>query len=587
TSDAGTALKECVLPLFHFVRALVLRGIHHRIQLLVPYGCETNPAYAAFAGYSRTLEQERPSIRLKLVQSVTSNAAEIVRELGNQARDVEVRYADGERLVNRPEIFTPKSLRELPIRELGVYVVTGGLGGLGRVFSRYLAEQYRARLILIGRSEPTADGNGFISQLKNAGAEAIYLRADVADQVELEAALAAGRARFSKIEGVIHAAGLVQDGFILKKEDFLTVMRPKVFGALMLDQFTANDPLKFFVLFSSIAAVFGNVGQSDYAYANRFLDEFARVREQRRSNSERAGFTVSIGWPFWRNGGMSLDSELELRKLSELGLQALENKQGLSIFETALRAGEPEIVGLSGATESVRRLLLHFEEKSGEVTEKPASSPRDPGLASILHERTLEYLSRAFSELVKLPESKIRPADSFDKFGIDSIMVLEFTRVLERDFADLPMTLLFEHRNLTDLTSYFVSAHPTALQHLFDVNEEAKGKEQPTPVEDTGAVSFTGPDESASRARPPHTEAGADEIAIIGVFGRYPMADDLAQFWNNLRSGRDCIVEIPPERWDYRIFYDPEPGKVGKTRNRWGGFMNNVDRFDAPFFSIT
>src|SRR5258707_10693834 len=65
------------------------------------------------------------------------------------------------------------------------------------------------------------------------------------------------------------------------------------------------------------------------------------------------------------------------------------------------------------------------------------------------------------------------------------------------------------------------------------------------------------------------------------------MADDLEEFWANLRSGRDCIVEIPAERWDYRVFYDPEPGKLGKTRNKWGGFMNAVDRFDARFFNVT
>jgi polyketide synthase PksL len=592
TADINTALQHCVLPLVHFVRALLLRGTHHRVQLLVPYESETNPAYVALAGYSRTLEQERPNLRLKLVQSGTAGAVEIVRELRGQNRDVEVRYVEGERLVTRPEIFTPDPVRTLPIRESGVYLITGGLGGLGRTFSRYLAEAYRARLILIGRSQPAAEGDTFITELKNIGAEAIYLCADVAVQGELEIALAAGRSKFGKIQGVIHTAGLIQDSFILKKEDFSTVIRPKVFGALTLDRLTANDPLEFFVLFSSIAGVFGNVGQSDYAYANRFLDEFARLRERRRASQERSGVTVSIAWPFWRNGGMRLDKELEIRKLSELGLRPLEDKQGISIFETALRAGEPEIVGLSGTTETVRTLFLQSEDKAGQLSERTAGLAPDAGLAAVLSERTLQYLSRVFSELVRIPQNRIRPTDSFDKFGIDSIMVMEFTRLLEKDFADLPKTLLFEHRNLADLSAYFVSAHATGLQQLFGVNKEhlPESGEQMTPPE-IGVTSEVAPQLGpVTEAVPPTAHASepvADEIAIIGVFGRYPMADDLAQFWDNLRSGRDCIVEIPPERWDYRIFYDPEPGKLGKTRNKWGGFMNDVDRFDPQFFSIT
>ncbi|HEY4813134.1 MAG TPA: SDR family NAD(P)-dependent oxidoreductase, partial [Chthoniobacterales bacterium] len=524
TADINAALEHCIFPLFHFVRALVLRGIHHRVQLLVPYKSETNPAYVALAGYSRTLEQERPNLQLKLVQSGTAGAVEIVRELRGQNRDVEVRYTDGERLVKRPEIFTPDPVTTLPIRESGVYLITGGLGGLGRIFARYLAESYRARLILVGRSKAAAESDAFITELKNTGAEAIYLGADVAVQGELEVALAAGRSQFGKIQGVIHAAGLIQDSFILKKEDFSSVMQPKVFGALTLDRLTANDPLEFFVLFSSIAGVFGNVGQSDYAYANRFLDEFARLRERRRPSQERSGVTVSIAWPFWRNGGMRLHNELEIRRLSELGLQPLEEKQGLSIFETALHAGEPEIVGLSGTTETVRALLLQSADNAGRLPEKTVGPAPDAGLAAILPERTLQYLSRAFSELVKIPENRIRPTDSFDKFGIDSIMVMEFTRLLEKDFADLPKTLLFEHRNLADLSAHFMSAQAPRLQQLFGVDSEhlPKAGEQITPPE-VGLASKAAPRLGVvTEAVPPTahaTEPLADEIAIIGVFG--------------------------------------------------------------------
>src|SRR5258707_13312689 len=196
TADAEAALEHCILPLFQLVRALFLRGINHPVLLQVPYRCDKNPAYAAIAGYARTLTQERPNLRLKLVESVVPDAIEIVRELRSQNRDLEIRYREGGRQVKRLEIFTPEPVATLPIRESGVYVITGGLGGLGRIFSRYLAELYRARLILIGPSAATPEGQAFLTELKSLGAEAVYLRADVADPAELDAALAMGRSKF-------------------------------------------------------------------------------------------------------------------------------------------------------------------------------------------------------------------------------------------------------------------------------------------------------------------------------------------------------------------------------------------------------
>ncbi len=585
--DTSEALDRCILPLFSFVRTLLLQGINSPIQLLVPYQSVENPAYAALAGYARTLQQERPNIRLKVVESVVAGASQLICELRDQARDTEVRYVDGERQVRGLELLLPESLAELPLRERGVYLIAGGLGGLGRIFARYLAKAYQARLILLGRSEATAEQTTFLNELESLGAKPLYLGADVAVRQDLETALAKGRSRFGEIHGVIHAAGVIRDGFILNKEDFASVIRPKVFGAIALDELTTKDPLDFFVLFSSIAGVFGNVGQSDYAYANRFLDEFAHLRERRRRRSECAGVTVSIGWPAWRNGGMHSNEELELRKLSQVGLKALEDETGFLIFETALRAGAPEIVGLVGRKESVYSLIAPPQEgRRIRQSEERAKFAENSAGSSRMRDETLKYLTCAFSELVKIPVSRIQPTDPLEKFGVDSIMVLEFTQKLEGDFGDLSKTLLFEHRNLSELAGYFLSSHAVRLEELFsaggsEVMRGASEQSIPPPQRPPSAS-----EEKLTRVSIP-TEVASNDVAIIGVFGRYPMADDLDQFWENLLNGKDCIVEIPPERWDYRLFYDPEPGKPGKTRNKWGGFLNHVDRFDAQFFNIT
>ena len=166
-------------------------------------------------------------------------------------------------------------------------------------------------------------------------------------------------------------------------------------------------------------------------------------------------------------------------------------------------------------------------------------------------------------------------------------MVMDFTQQLENDFGELSKTLLFEHQTLAELVDYFLANHTDRLKEMLDLPEsktipesESMKTTPPTGVEVAPSAQATPSARSVSRP-------DGEDIAIIGLFGRYPMADDLDHFWENLRTGRDCIVEIPKERWDYRPFYDPEPGKPGKTRNKWGGFLNDVERFDAPFFSIT
>src|ERR1700751_5716115 len=286
--------------------------------------------------------------------------------------------------------------------------------------------------------------------------------------------------------------------------------------------------------------------------------------------------------------------EQELRKLAQVGLKPLEDSEGLTIFEAVLRSGEPEVVGLFGRKENVKLLIAPSKEA-------PQGTPNQatrPAATATPREETMRYLTRAFSDLVRIPESRIQPADPFEKFGVDSIMVMEFTQKLEKDFGELSKTLLFEHRNLGELAGYFLSSHARRLEELFGANKAESPKEaEPTSASEFGlALVLHGPAKpdyggseagrrEASFKERMHGEPG--DIAIIGVFGRYPMADDLEEFWANLRNGKDCIVEIPAERWDYRLFYDPEPGKLGKTRNKWGGFLNEIDRFDAQFFSIT
>jgi polyketide synthase PksN len=600
-------IERSILPLFQFTRALIRHGAHAPTKLLLLYPPGANPTYPAVAGYARTLRQERPNLRLKVLESEQSEASILIAELLDSSRDQEIRDRNGRREVKRLEIFAPERSTSIPFRERGVYVIAGGLGGLGRIVARYLAMQCSARLVLLGRSK--MESHPVLAELEAAGAEVLYLRADLAHAGEVVAAIGEARSRFGEIHGVIHAAGVVRDGFLLNKtdNDFAAVVAPKVRGAVSLDEATRTEALDFFVLFSSMAGVFGNVGQSDYAYANCFLDEFARLREEQRVRGERSGRTVSVNWPLWRNGGMRQTADIERLKLTEVGLVAVENEIGLAIFEMALQCGEPQLMGLVGQRDKVLSLIAsaedRFEDAQGERTgprssqpagaveqqeesAKPGEVPRPASgcrpEAADLRESALGYLTRQFANLVKIASARIQPEDPLEKYGIDSIMVMEFTQRLEKDFGELSKTLLFEHQTLTELVEYFLANHPDRLREMLELPAPRAVDESRSMA--TAALTSV---EAVPFVRPVSLPEQRDDIAIIGVFGRYPMADDLEQFWENLRAGRDCIVEIPKERWDYRLFYDPEPGKLGKTPNKWGGFLNDVERFDAQFFSIT
>jgi polyketide synthase PksN len=606
-NEAVAPIEKSILPLFELTHALIRNGAHAPVTLLLLYPPGADPAYPAVAGYARTLRQERPNLRLKVLESGQRETSALIAELLDSSRDQEIRDRDGRREVKRLEIFAPERTQPISFRERGVYVIAGGLGGLGCIFARYLAKQCHARLVLLGRSK--MERWPVLTELETLGAEVLYLRADVSRSEEVVVAMREVRSRFGDLHGVIHAAGVIRDGFVLNKsaDDFSAVMASKVGGAVSLDDATRSETLDFFVLFSSMAGVFGNVGQSDYAYANCFLDEFARLREERRARGERSGRTVSVNWPLWRNGGMRQTADFERLKLTEIGLAALEDEVGLAIFEAALQCSEPQVMGLVGQPDKIRSLIAVTEEQFGDApggrvglrvsqsagaVETLAGSARAREVPSIapgprrdsadLRESVLGYLTRQFSRLVKIAAARILPDDPLEKYGIDSIMVMEFTQRLEKDFGELSKTLLFEHQTLAELVDYFLANHRDRLEALLDL-PSSKTITEAQPIATAPSTTV----EEILSARSISRLEGTDDIAIIGLSGRYPMADDLEQFWENLRTGKDCIVEIPKERWDYRLFYDPEPGKPGKTPNKWGGFLNDVERFDAQFFGIT
>lgn len=261
------------------------------------------PIQALSLGAVRVIPQEIPEISCVSIDIEPWNAGMargVLKEAVAATQAVTIRaLRGGERW---HPVYQPLTLptEHWELRDRGVYVITGGFGGIGAAISENFARSgKKLRLALIGRSIPAGDDPraGHVLRLREMGAEVLPIAADVADTDQMEIALASVRAQFGVIHGVIHAAGVLDDGPLQLKtgEAIAAVLRPKVNGTLVLDHHLRNDGLDFFVLFSSTSALLGLAGQMDYSAANAFLDAFA---------ASRSGVRV-INWGMWRETGMT------------------------------------------------------------------------------------------------------------------------------------------------------------------------------------------------------------------------------------------------------------------------------------------
>lgn len=249
-----------------------------------------------------------------------------------------------------------------------------------------------ARLVLTGRSSETPEIRALIERIGALGGEAVFIRCDVTERRDTLMLADACRSRFGKVDGILHAAGLIRDALAFKKSlpDFRAVLAPKVDGTLNLDHAFAGSELDFFALFSSITGVMGNPGQSDYAFANGFMDAFAEYREGLRRQGARCGRTLSIGWPLWKEGGMHADPAVERMLSASTGLSPMPTSQGLAAFMTCLASPEVCITVAAGQVPKPKRSLgadwepPAVQHPIGLITQEP-SLPRAPlaGLDSL------------------------------------------------------------------------------------------------------------------------------------------------------------------------------------------------------------
>ncbi|MGG4503889.1 SDR family NAD(P)-dependent oxidoreductase [Paenibacillus polymyxa] len=581
------------------------------IQLVIPVQ-DDRQVFSGLYGLLQTAQLENPTLVGQLIEvDMEEDAADIINILQENSRNFmssHIRYQWGRRYAAAwSEIKSSQEVDRIPWKDKGVYLITGGTGSLGLILAEEMARQAKdVALILVGRSMLRGHIKARIEEIEALGARVVFRQADVDDNRAVEDLVRDIREEFGKLDGIIHAAGVTSDNFMIKKteEELQKVLAPKVTGLTNLDQACKDIPLDFFILFSSVAGSLGNIGQADYAAANAFMDAYAGYRNTLVEQKQRYGQTLSINWPLWKEGGMRIDSETE-QIMEEMGMFAMGTDTGMRALYQSLASGKDQVMVLEGHASQLRETLLQqpslnqVEDASSMIME----SRKEPGIAQdLLVEKAANYLKQLLATSIRLPARQIEADAPMEKYGIDSIMIRQLTRELEKTFGTLPKTLFFEYQSIRELTQYFLEVHQKQLIQLLGMEEEVNAvqaftsstvKENPErPLSSSRRQAREMPAQAKlldqKKLQPqPEAAGGTGDIAIIGLSGMYPEAENVREFWSNLRDGKDCITEIPKERWDHSIYFDEEGNKSGKAYSKWGGFIKGVDQFDPKFFNIS
>ncbi|CAM2009452.1 SDR family NAD(P)-dependent oxidoreductase [Acanthopleuribacter pedis] len=545
-----TQVESGLYSVFHFCQAwLKLMGNRRLRFMYLQGGSQPRPQHEMLLGYMRSVSREFTNIQFKMISRrgiLSHNLSwipNLLHELGEAGSEpIQVRFSDGRRqALGLQEISMPEKneARVLP-RAGAVYLITGALGSLGYPIAGFLARHYGAKLILTGRSGLNERIEEKLANLQLAGAEVLYVPTNLAGAEETEALVAAGIERFGAIHGIVHVASRLElKPFTeLNLKDFRAALGPKASGLLNLDYYTREQPLEFMLLVSSAAAWFGAAKMTPFATANAFLDSFAAFRNS--LGSERPGHTTAICWPMW--------GELTPESVSaELPDPTLSDSVARAIFEDSLALRRSRLLALYGLPHLVRG-FARFESDQHEDDELPDGlSPGDTA-AFLRH-----LIGRENSD--KDRELGLKNLDSEAEKSI--------TRNLAAGLNSTLRGLLDEYSTIKDVTDFIANNERGLLSRLLS-SHRSNGK--------------PGESKEPGKVKPKRPK---NAIAVVGLAGRFPGGADLDSFWDNLCNRHSAVDLVPGDRWDWQHLEQ----EFGVTC-RWGGFLDDVQRFDNDLFQI-
>ncbi|HYF63260.1 MAG TPA: SDR family oxidoreductase, partial [Herpetosiphonaceae bacterium] len=568
--------------LLHLAQAVSARVIDEAVQLLVvtagmqAVDARAIPAaeQATVLGLATVIGQENLTIRVRSIDLEAADATAsglLAAECLATSEALRVAYRAGQRL---EETYQPIRL-EAPgspvLRPGGVYVITGGLGGVGLVLAEHLARTAQAKLVLVGRQglperaawdgwlaghgadDATSQRIQRVRTIEAAGGTVEVVAADVADPEQMRRAVATAEARFGALHGVLHAAGIsdpqsYQPIPTLGPKECEWHFQPKAYGLYALEAALGDRPLDFCVLFSSISAVLGGLSFGGYAAANCFMNAFTQ-----RHNRTHAVPWVSVNWDTWqlKAGHDAIGATVAQYEMSPA--------EGAAAFERAAAPrGQSVIINSTGDLDArirqwVRLESLRADAAADDTLAAPASfSP--VGQTSGDYERRITEI---WKHVLGIDEIGIH--DNFFDLGGNSLIALQLIARLKKEFkTQVPAVAIFEAPTVSALVQYLLPDAPA-------VPADALLAERRQRVRQT---------------------AEQDGIAIIGMVGRFPGASTVDALWQNVRNGVESTThftdaELLAAGVDPLLVQHPDYVKSRPL------LADDVSLFDAAFFGYT
>lgn len=551
-------LRLCQAALTQPLRVwAVTRGAQH-----LAHEANSDPLAAITWGFMRVFANEAAVhfgalIDLDPSESSELSATRLARELTSAGtREAQVMYRLGVRYGGRVQrAVLPRTLGwEGALRADRSYLVTGGLGALGLIIAAQLARRGARRIVLVGRSalpdracwqslpEASAERRvvNAMLEIERLGANVEHVALDVADEGAWRTLVAARAQRqLPEIAGVVHCAGLVEDGTIgcLSEQQCERVLRPKVAGTLALLQTFDAAPLDWLVSFSSAAASLGSPGQANYAAANAFLDAIASARPR------GARRVLSIGWGPWAEGGLASDAQRGAR-LRTRGIRGFTPQEGALIFDRVFASDASELLAVDADWSEVMAAYPDLAESSpfaslrlsAPVDTDESNDVRALASAGGAEKRTLvaRIARRLLSKVSGHAADKLAGSTPLTQLGTDSLTILELRNRLQSALGVAPELAWFvSGASVDDLTEQLLAAidEPTAHESGAAPASWLIGRRKPTVRARVFAFPYAGASpwvfESLSRQLPADVELLTVQLPGRGTHAA-PLANELA-----------------------------------------------------------
>lgn len=400
----------------------------------------------------------------------------LLAETASRSSEDVIAYRDNDRWVRALEPIKLDQTYDgaMRLRDRGVYLITGGLGGIGLEIAHYLAQTARARLVLVGRS-PMPERSEWaelltrtdqyrinrkirkLQAIEESGAELLIISADVTDQQQMQRVKERTLENFGGLHGIIHMAGIGAGGLIQLKspETAAPVLAPKVQGTIVLDSTFKNMELDFFLLSSSLSTLVGGLGQVDYCSANAFLDGYAQFRTHKDGTP-----TVSINWSTWREVGMAVDTIIppDMKEAWDESVKDdIRNHEGVAAFSRILHTLLPQVAV------STRDLGVLIEQSNismsadllNKLSENTSNKPKHkrPKLRSA-YQAPRNDAERVIADIWQrlLGIEQVGVHDSFLELGGHSVLAIQLTYRLQEAFGvEVPAHIVFENQTIAEL----------------------------------------------------------------------------------------------------------------------------------------